>query len=118
MLFRATSLDSITAEIIVAKVDEINEDQQMEEYEVVDYFDQLWSVHSILDRLIENGVTSYLIKWQPVGEWEPSWEPSWNVNAPEKVAQYERRRWHRPTWQAEVASTGQKKQSVDPMQTI
>ena len=50
-------MDSITAEIIMANVDKINEDQQMEEYEVVDDFNQLWSVPSILDRLIENGVT-------------------------------------------------------------
>ena len=38
------------------------------QFEVVDDFDQMWSVHSVIDRLTGNGVTSYLIRWQPVGD--------------------------------------------------
>ena len=36
MLFRATSLDSITAKIRMANVDEINDELPMEEFEVVE----------------------------------------------------------------------------------
>ena len=60
------------------------------QFEVVDDFDQMWSVHSVIDRLTENGVTSYLIQWQPVGEWEDTWKPLWNLNCPKKIAQYKR----------------------------
>merc|ERR1712123_471079 len=71
----ATSLDYITAEIRMANTDENNDEVVMEEFELVDDFDNEWSLQSIIDQLTENNVTSYLIRWLAVCVWEKTWEP-------------------------------------------
>ena len=79
----------------MANTDENNDEVVMEEFELVDDFDNEWSLQSIIDQLTENNVTSFLIRWLAVGVWEKTWEPERLLDCREKVEQYKKRQARR-----------------------
>jgi hypothetical protein len=54
--------------------------------------DELYEVEAILDKRTANGQTEYLVKWKGYGNGDSTWEPPDNLNCPERVKDFTKRR--------------------------